>query len=600
MMETQPAPERLFQKDSATLQKLIVAESIATVVGVFVAAAHAGFLSSSAVRQAELNWLVFGAMFLIAGSRTWRFFKLTTRRSLFGRLLEAQMILPLLWFVGMLVLWQLNVFAFKGRYFVGWSDMVVSITALVGVLLMCRRLAATTRNSAVLLIGSFAVIITLGTLLLMLPACRPALADGTRQSASWNVALFTATSATCVTGLIVEPTGSYWSPLGHAVIFSLFQIGGLGILTFGAFIAVLTGRKGLQFREAGTLSEMLDSESVNNVRRILLTILTFTIAIEAIGAISLMGLYGHLPLRQQIWHAVFHSVSAFCNAGFSLNDDGFLNMGVHWQVWGPLTILIILGGLGFPVVNDVANKFRALFARRRNPKFHCSTPSPRLTVHSRLVLITTVVLLVSGAAGWFVLETLNAEPNSSAYRRVADAWFQSVTFRTAGFNTVDHQMMQPATKLLAIFLMFIGAAPGSTGGGVKTLVFAVTMLNVWSVIRGRNRVEVFGRRIPAAQVARSLAMIAVGILIILLTTGLLVIFEQNSDRFLDHLFEATSAFGTAGVSAGITGGLTLPSQMLICLVMFLGRVGPITLLLAMAAEDGGARYDYPEERVSLG
>ena len=599
-METNSAPESLFQRDSATLRKLIVGENLATLIGVFVAAAHAGFLSSSAVRQAELNWLVFAAMLFIAASRTWRFFKFYQRRSLVGRLLEAQMILPLVWLVGMLVLWQLHVFAAADHYTVGWSDVIVSVTAVVSVLLFCRRLAAGTRNSAVLLIGSFAVIITLGTLLLKLPACRPPAADGTAQSADWNVALFTATSATCVTGLIVEPTGTYWSPLGHAVIFSLFQIGGLGILTFGAFIAVLTGRKGLQFREASTLSEMLDSESVNNVRRILLTILTFTVVVEAVGAVSLMGLYADRSTGQQIWHAVFHSVSAFCNAGFSLKDDGFLNMAVHWQVWGPLTVLIILGGLGFPVVNDLVDRFQALFARRRNPRFHCSSAPPRLTIHSRLVLITTAVLLVSGTIGWFVLETLSAAPNSSAYRRVADAWFQSVTFRTAGFNTVDHQTMQPATKLLAIFLMFIGAAPGSTGGGVKTLVFAVTMLNVWSVIRGRNRVEVFGRRIPSAQVARSLAMIAVGILIILLTTGLLVIFEQNSDRFLDHLFEATSAFGTAGVSAGITGGLTLPSRMLICLVMFLGRVGPITLLLAMASEDGGARYDYPEERVSLG
>lgn len=599
-MDMNSAPEQLFQRESGVLKKLTLCENIATFVGVFVAAAHAGFLSTSAVRQAELNWLVFVAMVLISASRTWRFARLNLRRSWVGRLLEAQLILPAVWFLGMLVIWQLSLFSGPRQFYVAWSDIMISIIAVVSILLFCRRLAATTSNSAVLLIGSFAVIITLGTFLLKLPACRPLSADGVAQSADWNVALFTATSATCVTGLVVEPTGSYWSPLGHAVIFSLFQIGGLGILTFGAFIAVLTGRKGLQFREASTLSEMMDSESVNSVRRILLTILTFTILVEAIGAVSLIGLYSDRPPGQRIWHAVFHSVSAFCNAGFSLKDEGFLNMAVHWQVWGPLTILIILGGLGFPVVNDVTNKFTALFARRRNPKFHSQCASPRLTVHSRLVLITTIVLLIFGMAGWFVLETLNAQPNSSASRRVADAWFQSVTFRTAGFNTVDHQMMQPATKLLAIFLMFIGAAPGSTGGGVKTLVFAVTILNVWSVIRGRNRVEVFGRRIPAAQVARSLAMIAVGILIILVTTGFLVIFEQNSDRFLDHLFEATSAFGTAGVSAGITGGLTLPSRMLICAVMFLGRVGPITLLLAMAAEGDVARYDYPEERVSLG
>ncbi|MEZ6123504.1 MAG: potassium transporter TrkG [Planctomycetaceae bacterium] len=502
------------------------------------------------------------------------------------------------------------------------------MTAVVGVLNVCRLLARRTHNSAVLLVGSFAVMILVGTLLLKLPSCRALAADGTVQpAADWNVALFTATSASCVTGLIVEPTGSYWSSTGHFVIFCLFQIGGLGILTFGAFIAVLSGRRGLQFREARTLRDMLDAESVQGSRRLLLTILLFTFCLEGLGAVSLLGLWPELSSGDRIWWSVFHSVSAFCNAGFSLSDDGFLNLGGRWQVWGAVTMLIILGGLGFPVIEDIWLTGRRWLKRRRVPPlFHQPGKKPHLTLHSRLVLWTTTVLLIGGAVAWFTFESLEAPDDSSALQRTADAWFQSVTFRTAGFNTVEHKLMHPVSKLLAIFLMFIGAAPGSTGGGVKTIVLAITLLNIWAVFRGRDRIEVFGRCIPTNQVARALSMIAVGVFIVMATTGLLVIFERSTGvtkvtnvsqshraeettaveaecqkfDFIDLMYEATSAFATVGVSAGVTGQLSIHSQLLICVVMFLGRIGPITLLLAMAAPSDSDHYDYPEERVSLG
>ena len=600
MTEPPSSTSALFVRRSETLRRLIFSENVATFLGVLVAAVHAGFVSTYSQRHSELKLTVLVAIAWVTLSRTWRFFDQTSRLGLFNRLLQARMILPGVWFLGMLAFWLFRPEGSQDYFFVAWSDVMISLMAVTGVLSFCRSLATKTNNSAVLLVGSFVVVISIGTVLLKLPSCRPLDAAGADQTAPWNVALFTATSATCVTGLIVEPTGSYWSPLGHAVILSLFQIGGLGILTFGAFLAVLSGRRGLQFGEASTLRDMLDSENLQSARRILLTILLFTIGVEAVGALALLSMHPELPMGARIWDATFHSVSAFCNAGFSLRDDGFLDMGTRWQVWGPLTWLIILGGLGFPVISDLTTRVTSRFRARQLPMFHAPTRVSRLTVHSRLVLISTVVLLVSGSLLWFLLETLNATNDSSVPKRIADAWFQSVTFRTAGFNTVDHQAMHPATKLLAIFLMFIGAAPGSTGGGVKTVVFAVTMLNVWSVIRGRNRVEVFGRRIPVAQVARSLAMIAVGIAIVMLTTGLLVIFEQQPERFLDHLFEATSAFGTAGVSAGITSSLSLPSRLLICFVMFLGRIGPITLLLAMAASADTARYEFPEERVGLG
>lgn len=582
------------------LSRMRLAELLALIIGVLSVLVHAGFVGVSDERVRELGWGVLLVMVFIAVSRAVRFGLLVSPRRLIGSLLEANLILPLVWLTGLCVL-QYGGQLSEARGVV-WTETAIAGSAVARVLSACRLLATRAHNSAVLLVGSFLVVITVGTLLLKLPACRAVDANGVHSgSADWNVALFTATSASCVTGLVVEPTGSYWSPTGHAVIFGLFQIGGLGILTFGAFLAVLSGRRGMQFREARTLRDMLDSESVNGSRRLLVTILLFTLFVEALGAASLIGLWPDRPLPERIWQATFHSVSAFCNAGFSLNDDGFLGMGTRWQVWGPLTWLIILGGLGFPVIHDLRSGFRERFDKSSvSPLFRKLGRKTRYSVHTKLVLWSTVVLLLGGAVFWFALESFEAPADSSVGQRVADAWFQSVTFRTAGFNTVDHGAMNPATKLVAIFLMFVGAAPGSTGGGVKTVVFAITMLNIWAVFRGRDRVEIWGRCIPTAQVSRALSMIAVGMFIVLITTGLLVIFERQPDRFLDHLYEATSAFGTAGVSANITGGLSLPSRLLICAVMFLGRVGPITLLLAMVTPSESGRYDYPEERVSLG
>ncbi len=586
---------------AAAIRRLRQVEFVAIVLGIAAVLLHAGFGRISAPQLTEISWLKFVAMAIVLGCRITRF-ALTVTRQRIGATFDASgLLIPLVWMCGPLFATQFP-HIFTDAVQNAWTSLALILIVVLGTLFWCRDLAARTQNSAILLVGSFLVVIIIGTLLLKMPACRALAEDGSHQAAApWNVALFTATSASCVTGLILEPTGSYWSPLGHSIIFALFQIGGLGILTFGAFIAILSGGRGLQFREARTLREMLDAESVQSSRRILITIFSFTILVEAVGAISMMSLWSDLPLKGQIWNATFHSVSAFCNAGFSLHDDGFLNMGTHWQVWGVLSTLIILGGLGFPVIQD---SWLWLISRLRRPAavqfLGAGTGYQRLSLHTKMVLVSTCGLLVFGSMGWFLVESLEASSGASVTKRIADAWFQSVTFRTAGFNTVDHATMQPASKLLAIFLMFIGAAPGSTGGGVKTVVFAVALMNIWTIFRGREQVELFGRCIPTRQVSRSLAMIAVGIFIVMATAGLLVIFERQPDRFLDHLFEATSAFGTVGVSAGITADLTMPSRLVICVVMFLGRVGPITLLLALAAPSDPVRYDYPQERVSLG
>jgi trk system potassium uptake protein TrkH len=414
------------------------------------------------------------------------------------------------------------------------------------------------------------------------------------------VALFTATSAACVTGLIVETTGTYWSRMGQTVILCLFQLGGLGIMTWGAFFALAGGGQ-MQVKESATLRGLLESDTLGDVRRMLRAIVAFTFTSELAGALLLLGLWPELPFAERLYFGVFHSVSAFCNAGFALTPDSFVGMGMRWQVWGVVPALIIVGGLGFAVLYNLSVLVRSNYRELQQPPlFHLPRRRVRLTLTSTLVLVTTGGLLLAGAAAYDLLESTNPRRDASWSERLAEAWFQSVTFRTAGFNSVDHGRLQPATKLLAVLLMFIGASPGSTGGGVKTVCFALAVMAVVSILRGREQVEIRHRTISTLQTNRALVVIALGAFLVMLCTLLLAVFENQPGRFLDHLYEATSALGTVGVSTGITAGLSGPSQVVLIVGMFLGRVGPLTLLMALAGRGDSARYHYPAEPVTLG
>jgi trk system potassium uptake protein TrkH len=274
-------------------------------------------------------------------------------------------------------------------------------------------------------------------------------------------------------------------------------------------------------------------------------------------------------------------------------------MATRWQVSGVVAGLIVLGGLGFAVQYNLLLVVRARLNSPRG-RFRPQTPPARLALTSRLVLLTTASLLVGGMIGYFLLESDPGPNDGGTLEQVCNAWFQSVTYRTAGFHTVDHAELQPATKLFAVVLMFIGASPGSTGGGIKTVCFALGILAVISILRGRPRVEIAGRTVPDFIVNRALAIIALGMAAMMATTLLLVVFEARQDRFLSHLYEAASALGTVGVSTGITPELTAPSKLVLIGVMFLGRVGPLTLLLALAGRASDASFEYPTERVTLG
>jgi trk system potassium uptake protein TrkH len=518
-------------------------------------------------------------------------------------------IIASLWSVGALVLLifgpVLPVWFSSGRgaALVAWSEMFLLLAGAARLLSFVSR-TMRSRHPALVFVVSFLGMILVGAGLLMLPG---SLSEKGQQLSTLDrarVALFTSTSASCVTGLVVVPTGgpdANWSRFGQAVIMTLFQIGGLGMMTLSTTFALLAGRR-LAFQESAALTEVTEAVTLREVRYLMLSIVGFTLSCEVVGAALLSTLWSDLPLGERAFFGVFHSVSAFCNAGFSLTGKSFTGLGGHWQIWGVASTLIIVGGLGFGTMMTFVKAASATIRQSHNDRglFKHRRLAERLTLTQRLVVRTTLVLLFGGAFGYWLLESVGVNSTDPFATRVSEAWFQSVTFRTAGFNTVDHGALQPATKLFAIGLMFIGASPGSTGGGIKTVAVAISVLSVLSILRGRRNVECHGRQIPDEQVRYAFVIVAMGLLCTMISTLLLTLFERSQFDFLDILFESTSAFATVGVSTGLTGELSGASQLVVIVTMFLGRVGPLTLLLALTRTSGTAWYQYPEERVALG
>lgn len=561
-----------------------------------------GLLKITTIVHWELGGTIVLAMLYFGFSLSLRYFWYISKKEFIKRNLIYLLISGIWLLTSLTILIFHNLIPNQLELILDVSEICIILRSLYETIILIRRVSSRGWNPALIVAASFLILIAIGTTLLMFPSARVQdLTDKDSETAPFLVALFTSTSASCVTGLTIVPTGSYWSRTGHTIIMFLFQIGGLGILTFGAFFAAAFGRT-MQIRESVTFSEMLESHQRGDVRRLVLAILGITIFTELTGAFFLSGLWPELPWGDRIYHSLFHSISGYCNAGFSLMDDNLLNMGHHWQVWGVMPILIIIGGLGFAVNYNFMLYGITHFSNFsvRKPLFNHPTQKVRLTISSRLVLITTIFLLVGGTIGIYLLESIHMQKEVSSGELLNSAWFQSVSFRTAGFNTVDLGELQPQSKLFAVLLMFIGASPGSTGGGVKTVVFALAILSVWSLLKGRDRVEIMGRTIPSALINRSLTIISLGILVLMSSTLLVVLFENRQDIFLNHLFEMTSAFATVGVSTGITADLTTPSHWVIIFTMFIGRVGPLTALIALTNRGPSYRYSYPEESVNLG
>jgi trk system potassium uptake protein TrkH len=448
-----------------------------------------------------------------------------------------------------------------------------------------------------LVVGSFAALILVGTLLLRLPAATPP-----DQPIGWVDALFTSTSATCVTGLAVRDTGTGFTFFGQAVILGLIQLGGLGVLTLSMVILVaVRGRFSLLERALceNTVAGLADQS--NQLGRLLRHLFRFTFVTEAIGALVLfLHWRPRFGTSEALWQAVFHAVSAFCNAGFGLWPDSL----VRWQgdavVNATIMVLIVLGGIGFLVVFELENVLRR---DRRKPASRGTWR--RLSLHTRLVLVVTALLVFVGAAAIWAVE------RDGMFQRFApgDAWlaslFQSVTARTAGFNSVDIGLLQPATLFVIMLLMFVGGSPGSCAGGIKTTSLGVLALAAWSRLRGRSNVNAFGRTVSKQSLEYTLVIVVVAVLGFLF--GLLLMLladppraEGDHARFLALTFETISALATVGLSCGITADLPAISKLVLTGMMFAGRLGALTLATSLAREDAIDDWRHPEEAVMVG
>jgi trk system potassium uptake protein TrkH len=439
-------------------------------------------------------------------------------------------------------------------------------------------------NPAKLAILSFMTLVLVGTLLIMLPK-----ATVSHEPIRVVDALFTATSAVCVTGLSVLDTGSSFSLLGQVIILFLIQVGGIGIVTIATFLAILFG-KGMAFRERIVMREMTNSDKISLITSTLKTIVLTMVCVEAIGALALMTAWAGegWSLARLVYVSVFHSVSAFCNAGFTLFPDSLMSYRSNTSVILVISFLIILGGLGFRVIADIIQApLRRLHNSARIP----------IMVQSRLVLIVSAILVFVGAAGYLLLESSHS--GASFKENLLFAFFTSVTSRTAGFNCVDTGGLSIQYSMIIIILMFIGASPGSTGGGIKTTTLAVLVMSIISIIIGKKRIVIFRRNIPFMMLNRALIVFTISSFLLVFAVFLLLVFENHDP--VDLLFEAVSAFGTVGLSRGITEHLSNAGKLILILCMFVGRVGILTVTFAtVSGREERVRIEYPSENIMVG
>lgn len=442
-----------------------------------------------------------------------------------------------------------------------------------------------------MLVLSFGSATLIGTLLLMTSWA----AAGERLG--FIDALFTATSAVCVTGLIVVDTGSALSVFGQSVVLALIQLGGLGIMTYSSVFLLVLGRR-ISFKGQALIEETLGRKARYTASRVIRDVFFFTLAIELAGAAMLTAAFAQsLPFFTALRHGVFHSISAFCNAGFSLFSTNLMDYRGNWIVNISIMLLIVTGGIGFTVMEDLDDAWTDWRAGR----------AVRLQLHSKVVLTTTGGLILAGTIGIWVFERANTLKNLGAGETFLACLFQSITARTAGFNTIDYAMLTNTTLFFSLLLMFIGASPGSCGGGVKTSTFAVVASLFKSRLLAQGRVSLFRRTLPEHTVSRAVSILMASFAFVTIITFILLAAEigpvphnQGGGRFLELFFETISAFGTVGLSTGITSGLSAFGKVLITFVMFVGRVGPLTMALAIGKKEERGRFQYAEENLMVG
>jgi trk system potassium uptake protein TrkH len=446
-------------------------------------------------------------------------------------------------------------------------------------------------HPAVLILTSFLLAIVVGTSLLLLPVSTK---GGT---ISWVNAVFTATSAVCVTGLVVVDTGTYFTTFGQCVILGLIQIGGLGVMTISVALFRWIGR-GISFRQRMIMQDLFAHTPRQDIMNLVRSVVLFTFGAEIMGALLLSIHWGNeLPFFRAVYAGVFHSVSAFCNAGFALFPDSMVRYSHDLLLNATMCGLIIVGGIGFPVLFDLQSRLR----RHEGERI-------RLSIQTKTVLVTTLILVVGGALVFALLEHETLWGSQSISQRILVPLFQSITCRTAGFNTVDIASLRDATLAMMIFLMFVGASPGSCGGGVKTTTLALMAAFTFSRVTRKRRVNMFKKSIPVETVNRSVSLLLVSNGIIAVVMFMLLVGETDSGRaasgprgsFLAYLFETVSAFGTVGLSMGVTPELGTWGKCWITLMMIVGRVGVLTFSYIIVGAGAANGVEYSEENLMIG
>ncbi|MBQ5695283.1 MAG: Trk family potassium uptake protein [Clostridium sp.] len=428
----------------------------------------------------------------------------------------------------------------------------------------------------------FILVILIGALILTLPICTTS-----GESTNFLDAIFTATSAVCVTGLIVVDTGTYWNMFGQTVIMILIEIGGLGFMSFTTLIAIIFGKK-ITLRERLILQDAMNTFNIQGLVKMVKYVLLFTVSVQFFGALlfstQFVPEYG---LKTGVFYSIFHSVSAFCNAGFDILGEfsSLTSYNSNAVVILVASALIIIGGLGFTVWNEL----------------YTTKSIKRISLHAKMVILVTAVLIIGGTILMFVFEHNN--PNTMAEMSVVDkimnSFFASVTPRTAGFNSIPTDGMTTAGKFLTIILMFIGGSPGSTAGGIKTTTIGIVFITVLCVIRGREDSEVFKKRFNKDLVYRAFTLIFIGFILVVSVTMLLSYTEKGAS-FISLLYETVSAFGTAGLTIGLTTKLSTIGKILIIFMMYLGRVGPLTVALSLTKKKVNPGIKYPEGKILIG
>lgn len=435
----------------------------------------------------------------------------------------------------------------------------------------------------ILILLSFAIMMFLGALLLCLP-----LAQISGKSGNFLENLFTATSALCVTGLVVNDISITYTIFGKIVILILIQLGGLGVLTVSSMVILSISRK-MGYYTKKIVSEDINYNILTEIPRYLKNVSIVVFGIEFVGAVLLFFEFSKkMPFIQAVGYSIFHSVSAFCNAGFALFSNNMENYTGNILINFVITSLIILGGLGFAAILDVYNVIKK--TRRK------------LSTSTHLAIVMTIFLICFGAVMTFMLEYSNKGTigNLSLHDKLLSSYFQSVTLRTAGFQTVDLATLTTPTIIIYLFLMFIGASPGSTGGGLKTTTLGILLLGVMNAITGREDIEYRKRRLSWQIFNKACAILMLSLFYLFVMIIIMSIFD-SSKGFLPLLFELISAFGTVGLSMGVTAKLSIISKLIIILTMYIGRVGPLTIMYALSKKKyREGKYKYPEETILIG